>query len=221
MAKRARGQEVIRQWKLLRAVEDARYGQTIEQLAELLTVTPRTIRRDIAQLQEVGFRARAEGHRDPTGVDPQPGRLPRAGGVRADVVGALRAVFQPRAHEIPVRHALCRRPRERLREVRVTVSRRRRWTTWTTFPRYWAPSRSRARRPARRGRVCRASDPVGARTSAGRDELSLVPAAGQVKRTSSNRTRSTTRKAASTSWRSCPPTARSGSSRSSASRHSG
>jgi len=55
MAKRARGQEVIRQWKLLRAVEDARHGQTIEQLAGLLGVTQRTIRRDIGQLQEVGF----------------------------------------------------------------------------------------------------------------------------------------------------------------------
>ena len=55
MAKRARGQEVIRQWRLLRAVEESRHGQTIEQLASLLNVTQRTIRRDIAQLQEVGF----------------------------------------------------------------------------------------------------------------------------------------------------------------------
>jgi predicted DNA-binding transcriptional regulator YafY len=53
--KRARGQEVIRQWRLLRDVETARYGLTVEQLAERLGVTQRTIRRDLAQLQEAGF----------------------------------------------------------------------------------------------------------------------------------------------------------------------
>lgn len=53
--KRARGQEVIRQWKLLKEVESARYGLTVERLAELLGVTTRTIRRDLAQLQEAGF----------------------------------------------------------------------------------------------------------------------------------------------------------------------
>jgi len=53
--KRARGQEVIRQWKLLKETEAARYGLTVEQLAERLGVTSRTIRRDLAQLQEAGF----------------------------------------------------------------------------------------------------------------------------------------------------------------------
>jgi predicted DNA-binding transcriptional regulator YafY len=53
--KRARGQEVIRQWKLLKETEAARYGLTVEQLADRLGVTSRTIRRDVAQLQEAGF----------------------------------------------------------------------------------------------------------------------------------------------------------------------
>lgn len=53
--KRARGQEVIRQWKLLNSLQDSRYGQTVEDLAEALGVTTRTIRRDLAQLQEAGF----------------------------------------------------------------------------------------------------------------------------------------------------------------------
>jgi predicted DNA-binding transcriptional regulator YafY len=53
--KRARGQEVIRQWKLLRDVESAKYGLTVDQLSERLGVTTRTIRRDLAQLQEAGF----------------------------------------------------------------------------------------------------------------------------------------------------------------------
>ncbi len=55
MAKRARGQEVIRQWKLLKEVEGARYGLSIKQLADKLGVVQRTIRRDLAQLQEAGF----------------------------------------------------------------------------------------------------------------------------------------------------------------------
>jgi predicted DNA-binding transcriptional regulator YafY len=53
--KRARGQEVIRQWKLLKETESARYGLTVDQLAERLGVTSRTIRRDLGQLQEAGF----------------------------------------------------------------------------------------------------------------------------------------------------------------------
>ncbi len=53
--KRARGQEVIRQWKLLKETEAARYGLSVEQLAERLGVTSRTIRRDLSQLQEAGF----------------------------------------------------------------------------------------------------------------------------------------------------------------------
>jgi proteasome accessory factor B len=50
-----RNQEVIRQWKLLHALEASRHGATIQALADDLNVTTRTIRRDLAALQEAGF----------------------------------------------------------------------------------------------------------------------------------------------------------------------
>jgi predicted DNA-binding transcriptional regulator YafY len=50
-----RNQEVIRQWKVLHALESSRHGATIEALARDLDVTTRTIRRDLAALQEAGF----------------------------------------------------------------------------------------------------------------------------------------------------------------------
>lgn len=50
-----RNQEVIRQWKLLHALESSRHGATIDALAGELDVTTRTIRRDLAALQEAGF----------------------------------------------------------------------------------------------------------------------------------------------------------------------
>ena len=50
-----RNQEVIRQWKVLHALESSRHGATIPALAEELDVTTRTIRRDLAALQEAGF----------------------------------------------------------------------------------------------------------------------------------------------------------------------
>lgn len=50
-----RNQEVIRQWKLLHALESSRHGATIGALAGGLDVTTRTIRRDLAALQEAGF----------------------------------------------------------------------------------------------------------------------------------------------------------------------
>jgi predicted DNA-binding transcriptional regulator YafY len=50
-----RNQEVIRQWKVLHALESSRHGATIDALARELTVTTRTIRRDLAALQEAGF----------------------------------------------------------------------------------------------------------------------------------------------------------------------
>lgn len=53
--KRARGQEVIRQWKLLNSLQSRRLGRTVDELAGDLGVTTRTIRRDLAQLQEAGF----------------------------------------------------------------------------------------------------------------------------------------------------------------------
>lgn len=50
-----RNQEVIRQWKALHALEASRHGVTIDALARELEVTSRTIRRDLAALQEAGF----------------------------------------------------------------------------------------------------------------------------------------------------------------------
>ena len=50
-----RNQEVIRQWKVLHALETARHGVAIDALADELGVTTRTIRRDLAALQEAGF----------------------------------------------------------------------------------------------------------------------------------------------------------------------
>jgi predicted DNA-binding transcriptional regulator YafY len=50
-----RNQEVIRQWKVLHALEASRHGASIDALAADLDVTTRTIRRDLAALQEAGF----------------------------------------------------------------------------------------------------------------------------------------------------------------------
>jgi predicted DNA-binding transcriptional regulator YafY len=50
-----RNQEVIRQWKVLHALESSRHGAQIDALADELDVTTRTIRRDLAALQEAGF----------------------------------------------------------------------------------------------------------------------------------------------------------------------
>ena len=50
-----RNQEVIRQWKILHALDASRHGVTIAALASELNVTTRTIRRDLAALQEAGF----------------------------------------------------------------------------------------------------------------------------------------------------------------------
>ena len=50
-----RNQEVIRQWKVLHALESSRHGVSIDALASELEVTTRTIRRDLAALQEAGF----------------------------------------------------------------------------------------------------------------------------------------------------------------------
>jgi predicted DNA-binding transcriptional regulator YafY len=50
-----RNQEVIRQWRALHLLETSRHGATIDALAAELDVTTRTIRRDLAALQEAGF----------------------------------------------------------------------------------------------------------------------------------------------------------------------
>ena len=51
-----RNAEVIRQWTILREIEQARAGGvTIDQLASICDVTTRTIRRDLQALEEAGF----------------------------------------------------------------------------------------------------------------------------------------------------------------------
>ena len=50
-----RNQEVIRQWRVLHLLESSRHGVSIDALAGELDVTSRTIRRDLAALQEAGF----------------------------------------------------------------------------------------------------------------------------------------------------------------------
>ena len=50
-----RNAEMIRQWRILRAVESARYGRTIQELADETHVSTRTIRRDLDALDQAGF----------------------------------------------------------------------------------------------------------------------------------------------------------------------
>lgn len=51
-----RNAEVIRQWTILREIENARAGGvTIDELAAQCDVTTRTIRRDLQALEEAGF----------------------------------------------------------------------------------------------------------------------------------------------------------------------
>ena len=50
-----RGTEVVRQWNLLQAIDAARGGVTVADLARALHVTKRTVWRDLAALQEAGF----------------------------------------------------------------------------------------------------------------------------------------------------------------------
>jgi predicted DNA-binding transcriptional regulator YafY len=56
-----RNAEVIRQWQVLREIEARRIGVTIHELARLVKVSTRTIRRDLQALQEAGFSVYDEG----------------------------------------------------------------------------------------------------------------------------------------------------------------
>jgi predicted DNA-binding transcriptional regulator YafY len=72
-----RNAEVIRQWQILREVESCRAGVTIHELAGLVKVTTRTIRRDLQALQEAGFAIYDEGEENETKrwkLDAQPFR---------------------------------------------------------------------------------------------------------------------------------------------------
>ena len=70
-----RNAEVIRQWQILREVESRRTGVTIHELAKLVKVSTRTIRRDLQALQEAGFAVFDEGEENETKrwkLDAQP-----------------------------------------------------------------------------------------------------------------------------------------------------
>jgi predicted DNA-binding transcriptional regulator YafY len=61
-----RNAEVIRQWQILREIETRRTGVTIHELADLVSVSTRTIRRDLQALQEAGFAIYDEGEEHET-----------------------------------------------------------------------------------------------------------------------------------------------------------
>src|SRR5262245_63729699 len=61
-----RNAEVIRQWQVLREIESRRTGVTIHELAKLVKVSTRTIRRDLQALQEAGFSVFDEGDENET-----------------------------------------------------------------------------------------------------------------------------------------------------------
>src|SRR6187401_2390863 len=61
-----RNAEVIRQWQILREIESKRGGVTIHELAKLVRVSSRTIRRDLQALQEAGFAVFDEGEENET-----------------------------------------------------------------------------------------------------------------------------------------------------------
>jgi predicted DNA-binding transcriptional regulator YafY len=83
-----RNAEVIRQWQILREVESRRAGVTIHELAKLVKVSTRTIRRDLQALQEAGFAVFDEGEENETKrwrLDAQPFRAVQEGLSVADV----------------------------------------------------------------------------------------------------------------------------------------
>jgi predicted DNA-binding transcriptional regulator YafY len=83
-----RNAEVIRQWQILREIESRRVGVTIHELARLVKVSTRTIRRDLQALQEAGFAVFDEGEENETKrwkLDAQPFRALQEGLTVSDV----------------------------------------------------------------------------------------------------------------------------------------
>ena len=112
-----RNSELIRQWTLLRQLAAMRTN-TIPKLAEDLNVTTRTVRRDLAALQTAGFPDLRRNRQRHEVLADGPQGHGRAGAQRADVLRAVRAVFQPRAARVFRRHAAAPRSAERARQVR-------------------------------------------------------------------------------------------------------
>ena len=83
-----RNAEVIRQWQVLRQIEAHRTGVTIHELAALVRVSTRTVRRDLQALQEAGFALYDEGEPNETKrwrLDGSPFRSVQEGLTVADV----------------------------------------------------------------------------------------------------------------------------------------
>lgn len=83
-----RNAEVIRQWQILREIESRRTGVTIHELADKVSVSTRTIRRDLQALQEAGFAVYDEGEENETKrwrLDAAPFRAVQGGLSVADV----------------------------------------------------------------------------------------------------------------------------------------
>ena len=83
-----RNAEVIRQWQVLREIEARRTGVTIHDLAGLVRVSTRTIRRDLQALQEAGFAIYDEGDTNETKrwrLDGSPFKTVQEGLTVADV----------------------------------------------------------------------------------------------------------------------------------------
>jgi predicted DNA-binding transcriptional regulator YafY len=94
-----RNAEVIRQWQILREIEVKRTGVTIHDLAALVRVSTRTIRRDLQALQEAGFAVYDEGEENETKrwrLDGAPFRAVEDGLTVADVAALYlsRAVLE-------------------------------------------------------------------------------------------------------------------------------
>jgi len=51
----ARGESLLRQWKLLKILQSRRVGMSLRDLAALAGYTERTIQRDLRLLREAGF----------------------------------------------------------------------------------------------------------------------------------------------------------------------
>jgi predicted DNA-binding transcriptional regulator YafY len=50
-----RGDQLARQWRILRTIESKKQGTTVAELASQEDCHPRTIWRDLAAIQEAGF----------------------------------------------------------------------------------------------------------------------------------------------------------------------
>jgi len=127
-----RNAEVIRQWQILREIEARRAGVTIHELARLVRVSTRTIRRDLQALQEAGFAVFDEGEENETKrwrLEAQPFRSLEAGLSVSDVAALYlsRALVEampgwPLAAELRSAFAKIERSlNERMREFLATL----------------------------------------------------------------------------------------------------